>query len=146
MNYKFRECMRKKYLARIPLDKELVKKELKGAEYDLNRAENSLAERDYKWCIVQSYYSMFHAIKSLVLSRGYREKRHYCLLIAFKTLFVDENIIEEEYLRIFEESMDLRESADYGLTYSKEAAEELVDNAEKLLEKTKSILKKEQKH
>ena len=44
-------------------------------------------------------------------------------------------------MRIFSEGMDLREEADYGLIYSKEAAEELVDNAEELLDKAKSILK-----
>lgn len=36
MNYKFRDCLRKRYLLKIPVDSELVKKELKGAEYDLN--------------------------------------------------------------------------------------------------------------
>ncbi len=141
MDYKFRDCLRKRYLLKITADEDIMKKELRGAEYDLKRAKNSLAEKDYKWGIIQSYYSMFHAVKALVLSRGYREKRHYCLLIAFKTLFVDEDIIGEEYLKTFEETMNLREQADYGLTYSEDVAEELVGNAEKLLEKTKEILK-----
>ena len=140
MDSKFDECLRKKYLVRIPVDKKLVEKELDGAKYDLTRAGNSLGEKDYKWCIIQSYYSMLHAVKAAVYSKGYREKSHYCLLVAFKSLFVDGNVIEEKYARFFEESMNLREEADYGLIYSKEAAEDTVENAKKLLEKARSIL------
>ncbi len=141
MNHEFKECLRKRYLVEIPVDNELVKKEIKGAEYDLNRARNSFNEGDYKWCIVQSDYCMFHTTKALVFSRGYREKRHYCLLIAFRTLFVDTDLMNGKYAVMFEESMNLREEADYSLVYSKEAAEESISNAEELLKKAKSVLK-----
>ncbi|MCK4491986.1 MAG: HEPN domain-containing protein [Candidatus Altiarchaeales archaeon] len=95
MDYRFRDCLSKRHLLKIPVDEGLVEKELKGSEYDLGRARNSLAEEDYKWGIVQSYYSIFHAVKALVFSKGYREKRHYCRLIAFKALFVDEDVMED---------------------------------------------------
>ncbi|MBM3308634.1 MAG: HEPN domain-containing protein [Candidatus Altiarchaeales archaeon] len=140
MDYKFKKCMEEQKLIKTKPDQGMIEKELKGAEYDLKRAENSLAERDYKWAIIQSYYSMFHAVKALVLNKGYREKTHYCLLVAFKNLYIDTNLIESQFLEVFEESMDLRQAADYGLTYSKESAEQAIQNTKELLKKTREIL------
>ena len=140
MDYKFKKCMEESKLVKIKPDKGMINKELKGAEYDISRAKNSITEGDYKWAIIQSYYSMFHAVKALVLAKGYREKTHYCLLVAFKNLYVDTNLIEQRFLETFEGSMNLRQAADYGLTYSKESAEEMVDSAGEFLKKVKEIL------
>ena len=140
MDYRFQECLKKGNLVKIPLDQALAAKELSGGEYDLKRAKNSLSEGDSKWCIVQSYYSMFHTVKALIYSKGYREKSHKCLLIAFKALYVGESLLEERFYLTFEEAMNLREEADYGLTYSTEAAEEAVKNAGELLEKARELM------
>jgi len=136
----FAECLKKRGLVRIDIDGELISKELTGAGYDLERAKNSYSEGDHKWCIIQSYYAMFHAIKALVYSKGYREKSHYCLLTALKALYVDSGVMEERYYCAFEETMNLRHEADYGLVYSKEASKETLDNAVELLGAAKKIL------
>ena len=72
------------------------KKEIENAKYDLERARNSLYEEDFKWSAVQSYYSMFHAAKALVLKEGYREKSHFCLSIAPRELYVRKNKLNVE--------------------------------------------------
>jgi uncharacterized protein (UPF0332 family) len=141
MDYKFKKCLEEQKLVKTKPDKGMINKELKGAEYDLERAENSLSEQDYKWAIIQSYYSMFHAVKALVLSKGYREKTHYCLLVAFKNLYIDTSLIEPRFLEVFEGSMDLRQAADYGLTYSKESAEETIENTKEFLKKVREMLR-----
>jgi uncharacterized protein (UPF0332 family) len=140
MDYKFKKCMEESKLVKIKPDKGMINKELKGAEYDISRAKNSITEGDYKWAIIQSYYSTFHAVKAMVLAKGYREKTHYCLLVAFKNLYVDTNLIEQRFLETFEGSMNLRQAADYGLTYSKESADEMVESAGEFLKKVKEIL------
>jgi uncharacterized protein (UPF0332 family) len=136
----FAECLKKRGLVRIDIDGELISKELTGAGYDLERAKNSFSEGDHKWCIIQSYYAMFHAVKALVYSKGYREKSHYCLLTALKALFIDPCILEEKYYLAFDETMNLRHEADYGLIYSPEASKETLDNAIDLVSATKKIL------
>ncbi len=62
----------------------MVKKEIEGSKLDLSSAEESLNDEEYKWASVQAYYSMLHAAKALGLKKGYREKSHYCLLIALR--------------------------------------------------------------
>ena len=81
---------------------------------------------------------MFHSARALIFSKGYREKSHYALLLALRELFEEklENTIER-----FEEAMDLREEADYGLRFSEEGAIAVIEGAKRFIEKTKAILK-----
>ncbi|MFH1785771.1 MAG: HEPN domain-containing protein [Candidatus Micrarchaeota archaeon] len=116
MDERFRRCIEERKLVKIRIEKELVVKELKAAEEDLISAENSIRKGDYKWATIQSYYSMFHTARSLVLSRGYREKSHLCLSVALRNLFA--NRLEEKYFNNLRDCMALREDADYGLIYS----------------------------
>ena len=134
--------MKERRLIKIKASRDMIQKELKGAEYDLASAQDSLQDKDYKWSSVQSYYSMFHAAKALVLKKGYREKSHYCLLIALKELYVKPRELDLECVENFEMSMDIRHEADYALVYEEESAELAYENARRFLNKTRKILKK----
>lgn len=128
-------------LVRIKLDKELILKEMKGAEYDTEKACKSLADGDFKWATVQAYYAMFHLIRALVYSEGFREKSHRALLLALRELFVKRGILTDGIAQKFEDAMDLREEADYGLEFSKEGARRVLEDVENLSHKVKQILK-----
>jgi len=136
----FERCIKKRYLIKINVTKEMIQKEISTAEYDLNRSIESNINEDYKWASVQAYYSMFHAAKSLVLKKGYREKSHYCLLIALKELYLNQGLINQEMVDNFELCMHLRHDADYGLLYDQESARTAIKYAEVFLKKTLKIL------
>ncbi|MEF8848830.1 MAG: HEPN domain-containing protein [Candidatus Thermoplasmatota archaeon] len=65
----FERCLNQRRLTKIKPSKEMIQKEIKNSEYDLKSARNSMDEGDFKWTAVQSYYSMFHAAKALVLKK-----------------------------------------------------------------------------
>ena len=65
----FERCIKERRLVKIKPSNVMIQKEFESAEYDLERARNSLDEGDFKWAAVQSYYSMFHAAKALVLKK-----------------------------------------------------------------------------
>jgi uncharacterized protein (UPF0332 family) len=136
----FERCIKERRLIKIKLSNEMIQKEVESAEYDLERARNSLDEGDFKWAAVQSYYSMFHAAKALVLKRGYREKSHFCLIIALKELYVKENNLDPEMVENLELCMNLRQEADYGLTYHQESAEIAIKYAEDFLNNALKLL------
>lgn len=145
MDSRFKRCLDERRIARIPIQPDLVKKELGAAEFDLKSAENSNRGGNPKWATVQAYYSMFHAAKALVLSRGYREKSHICLSVALKALFVDAGTFEAKHFEHFRDCMNLREDADYGLVYSETSAETVVEWAREFLDAAKSVIGKEGK-
>ena len=137
----FERCLKERRILKIAASNEMIKKEIEGAKYDLLSAEESIHDEDYKWASVQAYYSMFHAAKALVLKKGYREKSHFCLLIALKELYVKPKELDLEFTDNFEMSMDIRHEADYALLFDEERAKIAIENARKFLEKALALLK-----
>jgi hypothetical protein len=74
LSLQFRRLLEERKLQRIQAKKDVVLKEIASAEYDLEKSKNSFEEEDYKWTIVQAYYSMFHAARALIYSKVPREK------------------------------------------------------------------------
>jgi uncharacterized protein (UPF0332 family) len=137
---RLKRLLRDRKIQEIRADQSLVAREIKGAEQDLESARHSIEAENVKWATVQAYYSMFHAARALLYSKGYREKSHRALALALKELTDDIDEITVDLLRTFEEAMDLREEADYGLEFSKENAGGLIDDAAAFLKTIKRVL------
>jgi len=75
---------------------------------------------------------MFHAGKSLILSAGYIEKSHDCLIVAVEDLFANKGLMRSSFVTDLRNTKTARESADYGLTYGKDSAEGTVRDAESM--------------
>ena len=142
MSYEFEKLIQERRLIKGKITSEMISAELKSAEYDLGRAKASFKAGDFKWATVEAYYSMFHAVRALVYSRGYREKSHYALMVAFKELFVDAVVLEKKYHEYFADAMSLREGADYRSEYGEGGASETIENAEDMFGKSRQILRK----
>jgi uncharacterized protein (UPF0332 family) len=138
LSLQFRRLLEERKPQRIRPKSDIIK-EIAAAEYDHGKSKNSFEDTDYKWTIVQAYYSMFHAARALIYIKGYREKSHRACLVALKEFFLDS--LGEERINDLEEAMDLRESADYGSAYTDEDARSLVGKAADFLENAKRILK-----
>ena len=136
----FELCIKERRLTKIKPSQDMIQKELSSAEYDFERAKNSLKHEDFKWAAIQSYYSMFHAVKALVLKKGYREKSHFCLIIALKELYVKEDTLNAEMVDNIELCLHLRHEADYGLIYNKESADTAIKYAESFLNNALKLL------
>jgi uncharacterized protein (UPF0332 family) len=141
MNIDFQKAIEKKRILPFSQGKRQVKKELQEAEGDLSEAVNRFDNKKYKYATINGYYSMFHSARALIYSKGYREKSHYYLLVALKSLFVDTNALSEEIASGFHDAMILREDADYHGNFTKDGAEAVLKTAKELLALAKSILK-----
>jgi len=139
MTSEFKRMMDERRLVRIKASRGLIIKEMREAEADLNEAKNSLERRKFKWATIQGYYSMFHAARALVYSQGFREKSHYALLIALRSLLPRK--LNTSLIKDFEDAMSLREEADYGLTFSEAGAFNAIEGAERFLKRTRELLK-----
>jgi Uncharacterized conserved protein related to C-terminal domain of eukaryotic chaperone, SACSIN len=140
MRFRFERCKEKGKIIKIEDSSDFADKELKEACDDLKSAEKSISENNPKWAIVQSYYTMFHAFRALLFTKGYREKSHACLKHAIEALFVDEGVIDSDLLNDFDFAMKSREKADYSYSYNNELAEDLFDSATQLLSIVKTLV------
>jgi uncharacterized protein (UPF0332 family) len=85
---------------------------------------------------------MFHSARALLYSRGYREKGHYCLYLALKEFFVKEKKLDLKIAEDFNNSMILREDADYRRKFSREGSQAVIESAKRFLKTTKEVLSK----
>ena len=93
MNPEFKQCLKKNKIREFPRGKALLTKTLRTAQRDMERAEKTFNDKDYKWATIQSYYSMFHSARALLFARNYREHSHYCLIVAMRALYVETRLL-----------------------------------------------------
>ena len=140
MNQEFKQCIENKKIIPFATGKKLVNKEIAVAQSDLSEAKAGYENERYKWSTVQAYYAMFHAARALVYSKDYREKSHYCLVVALRALFVDEGKMDAQLVRDLLNAMNLRESADYDAEFSQSGAKAVIASADKFIQKAVEIL------
>ena len=136
-----RDCLEKGFLKKIDIDEQLIKKEIDEAKYDFEKAENALEEEDFKWCIVKSYYSMFHASRAILFRIGYREKRHFAVIVVLEYLNKNGKL-ESKYVNDFSAALSSREEADYHYNYSQETARHSILMAKEFFNMAKKLLMK----
>lgn len=137
----FKDCLQKRKIREFSRGKNLLAKELKIAFEDFKVAKQSLEQKNFRWSIVQSYYSMFHAARALLYAKNYREKSHYCLIEAIKALYVENGLLPIIYVEFLMKAKNLREAADYYGDFSPDNTKDILDHAKSFIEITKKILK-----
>jgi uncharacterized protein (UPF0332 family) len=133
------DCLRSGAIRSYSASKEEIIKELGQSDNDLARARETIKAGDHKWSTIQAYYSMFHAARAVLLSNGYREKSHKCILFFLESL-VDDGRLEPHFAREFKSAMFLCEEADYEATYAEQSAIDTIENASGFIERMKTLL------
>ena len=139
-NSDFQRCKGRSKIVKLEKAETLVPKEIELADNDLNSSKESFLDNNYKWSIIQSYYSMFHTARALLYNKGYREKSHFCLIEAIRNLYVQEGILNFKFLEALQLGKSLRENADYYGDFSKQSADELMNVASEFLNEVKAVL------
>jgi uncharacterized protein (UPF0332 family) len=135
----FDECLKKGMIKPFPRNSDNIRREMASAESDRLLAHETFSHDDYLWATVQAYYAMFHAARSVLFDAGYREKSHHCLGVFLEKL-VDDARLDSRYLNYFSVVRDLREKANYDLSYSRENAETALKFADAFIEKMNSLI------
>lgn len=133
------KCLEEGFLKKVKPSKKEVEKEIRESESDLKDANSSFEMGKYKWCIIQAYYSMFHAARAVLISQGFRERRHFAIGVVLESL-VRNKKLEAHFIDDFKAAMFAREEADYESSYSKERAEQVLETAEEFSERMKRLL------
>ena len=122
------ELVKKNRLIKNNYSTEMYQKEFRVGERDIETAQKSFLDGDFKWAVIQAYYAIFHAARALLFKSGYREKSHSALKIAIKTLYIETGVLSNDTYNALERGMSLREMADYKETYSQSGAENLIQS------------------
>ena len=142
MSGEFDRCLERTKIVAFQKGPSLVSKELNSATEDLLSSKDSFERENFKWATIQAYYSMFHTARALIYKKKYREKSHYCLVVALEHLYLEKGLIEKGFIESLTIGKEMRESADYRSTFSKEGADNLIKTAHQFLTTAKKLLKK----
>ena len=140
MSIDYEDCLKKGKIRSFSRGKGLADKELQAASADLERAQKTFKDNDYKWATVQLYYSMFHSARALLYCKNLREHSHFCLITAIQTLYVETKQLPVTLLEALKKAKSLREDADYYDRWSEEGCRKLLSAAEDFLNKANQII------
>lgn len=138
----FEKCLERGKIKIFSKARQLVGKELDLAKEDLKFSKDNFKRKNYRWSTIQAYYSMFHSARALIYQKGYREKSHFCLAEALKSLYISENLLSNDFLEALNLGKFLRENADYYGDFDKDGTENMIESAKEFLKEAKKILKK----
>jgi len=141
MSQEFKKCLERGKIKSFSPGPKLAPKELRLAGEDLKSSEKSFKEKNHRWSIIQAYYSMFHSARALIYSKGYREKSHFCLIEAVRTLFCETGQLNAILIESLLEAKNLREAADYYGDFSEMNCKKLIRKAKEFLEIAGDIVK-----
>ena len=118
---------------------------LKKAKASLKAAKNLFEDGFYDFSASRSYYAMFYATESILLTKNLSFSRHSAVISAFGKEFVKTKIFPQKFREYLVSAFDIRQLGDYGApgSVSKEKAQNLLEQTKEFIETIKGYLIKE---
>jgi uncharacterized protein (UPF0332 family) len=115
---------------------------IKKAELKLTSAKILFDNGLYEDAISRAYYCMYYSAKAILTLKGKYPRTHRGVISQFGLEFVKSGDIEYYYAKAFATAEERRERADYDIFYNptKEEAEEIIEDAEKFLNRIKKAI------
>ena len=122
----------------------LSKVRLAHAEDCLREAEYLLSVRHYRGTCNRSYYTVFHAMRSVLALDGIDRKHHSGIISEFRRLYIKAGVFEAKWSDTIQKQSMYRESSDYNDLFlvSEAEASGLVAEAEQFLTIVSEYLQK----
>ena len=89
----------------------------------LNMLNSAIEKKEYEWILDTSYYAKYFIVYALFMKAGIKSEIHDCTIFALKSLFVEQEIVDEEIYEEIEKSKELRVDALY---YDKDFGKEKI--------------------
>lgn len=155
LNEKMQEFAKKEILRKQSPDEEEIKGHIEKAEHNLNFVKDNLKLGYYDWCITGCYYTSYHMVLALIMTKGYSSKNHLATLCILIKEFYKKGIEKEDLeminslfidyqdLIFYVESKNKREDATYSSkrVYDRSMVETLRVKAAVFVDKVKGIIK-----
>lgn len=122
---------------------DLSKYRLEKAKDDLDASKINFENKKFSQSINRSYYTIFHATRSLLAFNIFDSKKHSGIISFFRENYIKNNKIEKKYSDIIGNAQRIRLESDYKDFYviSKDQAKKQIDNAEDFIERIEKYIK-----
>ncbi len=142
MVFRYRNCIEKGLLRKIPPSPQKADMSLVKAEKWSNEAEKSLNAKALGVSTMASYLVMFHSARAILFYDGYREKNHACVARYLEEKYMKPGRLEKKWIELLDHNREIRHNNQYDLSFcsTEEEAEKALKTANKFLEIMKELL------
>lgn len=122
--------------------KDLSKYRLEQAKQCIKSAEVLYGIDDYKGAANRSYYSIFHAMRSVLALEATDFKKHSAVISYFRKTYIKTGLFNVDLSDIISEAFDIRSDSDYDDFYlvSKEDIQTQIKNAKYFCEEIEKYI------
>ncbi len=142
MAFKFKDCVKKGLLRKIPASKGKAERSINKAKKWLDEAENTFESSAFNSSVIDSYLAMFHSARAILFIDGWREKSHACVARYLEEKYVKPGRLEKKWVELLDLQRDIRHDDQYDLSFfsTREDAEKALESAKQFLERIKKLI------
>ena len=142
MPLRFKSCIEKGLLRKIPASEDNAIRSIHKAESWLKESEKTLQSEAYDSSVLSSYLVMFHSARAILFFDGYREKSHACVARYLEDQYVNRKKLERKWVDLLDHHREIRHENQYDLSFfsSDEEAKKAIESAEKFLQRMKQLI------
>lgn len=147
MPLKFKQCVEKGLLRKIPASEDNAARSINKAESWLKESKKTLQSEAYDSSVMSSYLVMFHSARAILFFDGYREKSHACVARYLEDQYVGKKKLEKKWVELLDHQREIRHENQYDLSFfsSDEDAKNALKSAETFLQRMKALFDSLQK-
>jgi uncharacterized protein (UPF0332 family) len=119
---------------------------LEMAKESLEVAEDLFKSKHYGFSASRSYYAMFYATETVLLTKNLSFSKHKAVISTFGKEFVRTNLMPQSLHQYLRNAFKLRQLGDYGLpgSVSEKKAQILIEQTKEFIETVEKYLRKEE--
>ncbi|MEW6041087.1 MAG: HEPN domain-containing protein [Elusimicrobiota bacterium] len=121
-----------------------IKAMINKSQRSLEDAKILFKEKRYESSSSRAYYSIFHIMQAVLLTKGLSFSKHSGVISGFSQHFIKTDIFPKEFAEIIDKLREDRENGDYDyeIIIDEKTAEEDIKNAEKIISVTTGYINK----
>jgi uncharacterized protein (UPF0332 family) len=142
MVFRYKDCVEKGLLRKIPSSEEKALQSIRKAEKWQEEAKRTLRSKALDSSVLASYMVMFHSARAILFKDGYREKSHACVARYLEEKYVKEGNLEKKWVELLDHHREVRHEEQYDLSFfaTEGEAKEALTSASKFLERMKQLV------
>ncbi|MFC2062242.1 HEPN domain-containing protein [Elusimicrobiota bacterium] len=117
MAFRFKDCIDKGLLRKIPASSEKASMSIKKAENWSSESKKSISGKALDASVIASYMVMFHAARAVLFHDGYREKSHACVARYLEEKYVKTGKLEAKWVELLDHTREIRHNNQYDLSF-----------------------------
>ncbi|MDM7914630.1 MAG: HEPN domain-containing protein [Candidatus Eisenbacteria bacterium] len=136
----FESCIRNGRLKPAEVDDATLAREIQTGIDELVKARNCFHNGRFEETVVQAYFAMYRAAKSLLLAGGYRDSNLYSLTAGVQRLYVEPGALDPKLVDLLRIAKDQKDLVHEGARCGKKDTRVILAAAERLVARAVELL------